>query len=91
MTSGSTIITRSNVSTTQHIVASKKKGAFSNLTHLETSKPFMMATHRTLRPDENPIDIIKEFIKSGGGGTLQLTDKGHKKNKPQVVTANHHI
>ena len=42
----------------------------------------MMATHRTLRPDENPIDIIKEFIKSGGG-TLSLNEKG-KQNKQQV-------
>ena len=53
----------------------KKKAAFSNLTHIETCKPYTQATHtRKLRPDENPIDIIKEFIKSGGGGTLSLTD-----------------
>ena len=49
----------------------KKANALNNL---DTSKPFMMAAHRTLRPDENPIDIFKEFIKSGAGGTIQFSD-----------------
>ena len=48
---------------------------------METSKPFMMAASRTLRPDENPIDIIKEFFKQGGGGTLSLSDGSTQTNE----------
>ena len=85
LTSGSTIITRSNVTTTT--VSAQKKGAFQNLTQVETSKPFSRTTHRTLRQDENPIDIIKEFIKSGGGGTLSLTDNKTGKQKKLTTEA----
>ena len=53
------------------------------MSHADSSKPFMMATHRTLRADENPIDIIKEFFKAGGGGSLQLTD-GKTNSKKQT-------
>ena len=76
MTSGGTFVTRSYDQNQQiNTTSSKKKGSgkFSNHTHVDNSKPFMMATHRTLRSDENPIEIIKEFFKAGGG-SLQLTD-----------------